>query len=172
MSFSYTKTATSTFTIVHARYLASKVAADLHLCAQYYGQPSEQRIREYAEELAQYLNEGYLKEYEFGYQKNNQRVVTWRYRVDENGLISTDDRSGKIVPYVDIQGASFFNYLTQNSRFFQLSAAQQARFKSSLPIQRTNGDPPSDGTGYWTSDRNYYSGGRGLARQNFQPATS
>jgi len=170
MTNSFTKT--TTFTITHARYLSSKVAADMHICAQYYGEPSETRIRDFAEELAQYINEGYVKEYEFGYQKNNQRVVTWRYRVDENGLISTDDRSGKIVPYVDIQGASFFNYLTQNSRFFQLSAAQQARFKSGLPIQRTNGDPPSDGAGYWTSDRNYYSGGQGLARETFQPATS
>ena len=58
MSFSYTKT--STFTIVHARYLASKVAADMHLCAMYYGEPSEEMIRNYAEELAQYLNEGVL----------------------------------------------------------------------------------------------------------------
>jgi hypothetical protein len=170
MTNSFTKT--TTFTINHARYLSSKVAADMHICAQYYGEPSEARIRDFAEELAQYINEGYVKEYEFGYQKSNHRVVTWRYKVDENGLISTDDRSGKIVPYVDIQGASFFNYLTQNSRFFQLSSAQQARFKSGLPIQRTNGDPPSDGAGYWTSDRNYYSGGQGLARQTFQPAAS
>jgi hypothetical protein len=165
-------TKTTTFTITHARYLSSKVAADMHICAQYYGYPSEAMIRDFAEELAQYINEGYVKEYEFGYQKNNKRVVTWRYKVDENGLNSTDDRSGKIVPYVDTQGASFFNYLTLNSRFFQLSAAQQARFTSSLPIQRTRGEPPSDGSGYWNSDRNYHSGGQGLARQTFRPPTS
>jgi Bacterial HORMA domain family 1 len=170
-TMTHTITKTTTFTITHARYLSSKVAADMHLCAQYYGYPSESRIRDFAEELAQYINEGYVKEYEFGYQKDNKRVVTWRYRVDENGVISTDDRSGKVVPHVDTQGASFFNYLTQNSRFFQLSADQQSRFKSGLPVQRTNGEPPSDGSGYWTSDRNYYSGGQGLARQTFQPAT-
>jgi hypothetical protein len=169
MSFSYTKTATSTFTIIHARYLASKVAADLHLCAQYYGQPSEERIREFAEELAQYLNEGYLKVYEFGYKKSGNRVVTWRYQVDENGLITTDDRAGKVVPYVDIIGASFFNFLTPNSRFFQLASEQQAHFESGLPVQRTVGEPPSDGLGYWTSDRNYFSGGCGVNRQTFQP---
>lgn len=32
MSFSFTKT--TTFTIAQARYLASKAAADMHLCAQ------------------------------------------------------------------------------------------------------------------------------------------
>ena len=109
------------FTIINARKLASKVAADMHLCAQYYGKPSEARIREYAEELAQYLNAGYLQEYEFGYKKDGKRIVTWRYKVDANGQLTTDDRPGKIVPYVDIAGAVFFNFLTQNSKFFQLS---------------------------------------------------
>jgi len=164
-------TAFQAVVFTHARYLSSKVAADMHLCAQYYGNPSEERIRKFAEELAQYINEGYVEEYEFGYQKGNKRIVSWRYKVDENGRISTDDRSGKVVPYVDITGATFFNYLTQNSRFFKLTADQQARFKRDLPIQRTNGEPPSDGAGYWTSDRNYYSGGQGLNRQTFQPAS-
>jgi hypothetical protein len=169
MSYSFTKTSAFTFTIVHARYLASKVAADMHLCAQYYGQPSEERIREFAEELAQYLNEGYLQEYEFGYQKHGNRLVSWHYMVYENCSFTTDDRAGKVVFYVDIAGAHFFNFLTRNSRFSRLSTAEQARFESSLPLQRTNGSAPSDGLGYWTSDRNYFSGGRGLNRQTFQP---
>jgi len=169
MSSTFTRTATSTFTIVHARHLASKVAADLHLCARYYGQPSEQRIRAFAEELAQYLNEGYLMEYEFGYKKNNNRVVSWRYLVDENGALTTDDRAGKVVPYVDVTGATFFNFLTRNSRYCQLTTEQQAQFETTLPLQRPAGQPPSDGSGYWVSDRNYFSGGRGLNRRTFQP---
>jgi hypothetical protein len=141
----------------------------MHLCAQYYGQPSEQRIREFAEELAQYLNEGYVLKYEFGYQKDGRRIVSWHYEVDENGGITTDDRAGKVVAYVDITGARFFNFLTRNSRFSRLSAAQQTLFEIGLPLQRTNGEPPSDGSGYWTSDRNYFSGGQGLNRQTFRP---
>jgi hypothetical protein len=167
MTTTYTKT--STFSIIHARYLASKAAADMHLCAQYYGKPPESQIREFAEELAQYLNEGYLREYEFGFEKNDKRIVCWRYRVDSNGALTTDDRAGKVVPYVDITGAAFFNHLTQNSRFFQLSSGEQAQFKAGLPVQRISGEPPSDGRGYWTSDRNYFSGGCGLSRQTFQP---
>jgi hypothetical protein len=169
MSFSVTRTAS--FTIVHARYLASKVAADMHLCAQYYGRPSEERIRQYAEELAQYLNAGYLQEYEFGYKKDGKRTVCWRYKVDSNGVLTTDDRPGKVVPYVDITGAAFFNFLTQNSAFFKLSAYDQARFEAGLPLQRPGGEPPSDGAGYWTSDRNYFSAGCGLNRQTFQPSS-
>jgi hypothetical protein len=167
MTFSVTKTAT--FSIIHARYLASKVAADLHLCAQYYGKPTEQRIREYAEELAQYLNAGYLEEYEFGFEKDGNRIVSWRYKVDANGALTTGDRAGKVVPYVDIAGAIFFNFLTQNSRFFRLSFDDRAHFEEGLPLQRIGGKPPSDGSGRWTSDRNYFSGGCGLNRQTFQP---
>lgn len=169
MTFSFTNT--STFTIVHARFLASKVAADMHLCAQYYGKPTEERIREYAEELAQYLNAGYIEEYEFGYKKGDKRIVSWRYKVDSSGRLTTDDRPGGVVPYVDITGAVFFNILTQNFRFFRLSIDEQARFEASLPIQRVSGEPPSDGTGRWSSDRNYFSGGRGLNRQTFQPSS-
>jgi HORMA domain-containing protein len=169
MSYSFTNTSTFTFTIVHARYLASKVAADMHLCAQYYGQPSEQRVREFAEELAQYLNEGYVQEYEFGYQQRDRRVVSWHYEVDEDGVITTDDRAGKVVPYADISGAIFFNHLTPNSRYARLSASQQIAFLAGLPVQRANGQAPSNGLGYWTSDRSYHSGGRGLSRQTFQP---
>ena len=167
MTTSYTKTAT--FTIIHARYLASKVAADMHICAQYYGQPSESRIREYAEELAQYLNEGYIQEYEFGFVKDGKRIVCWRYKVDSNGALTTDDRAGKVVPYVDIASAVFFNFLTQNSRFFKLSTDEQARFEAGLPFQRIGGKPPSDGSGHWVPDRNYFSAGCGLNRQTFQP---
>ena len=168
---SYSFTTSDTFTIINARRLAAKVASDMHLCAQYYGRPLEDDIRRYAEELAQYINEGYVEEYEFGYVKNGKRVVSWRYRIDEHGVLTADDRPGKVVPYIDISGATFFNHLTQNSRFFQLSAAQQIRFKAGLPVQRTNGDSPSDGLGYWTNDRNYFSGGRGLNRQTFQPVS-
>lgn len=169
MTYSFTKT--STFTIVHARHLASKVAADMHLCAHYYGNPSEREIRDFAEELAQHLNEGYVREYEFGFQKNNERIVTWRYKVDENGAITADDRAGKVVAYADIAGSSFFNYLTRNRRYHGLTSAQQASFEAGLPFQRSIGEPPSDGSGYWTSDRNYFSGGRGLSRETFQPSS-
>jgi Bacterial HORMA domain family 1 len=167
MTTSFTQTAT--FTIIHARYLASKAAADMHLCAQYYGTPSEAQIREYAEELAQYLNAGYVEDYEFGFAKNGKRVVSWRYKVDSNSSLTTDDRPGKIPPYVDITGSSFFNFLTRNSGFFRLPAGERARFEARLPFKRTEGAPPSDGTGCWTSDRNYFSGGCGLNRRTFQP---
>jgi Bacterial HORMA domain family 1 len=172
MSYSYTHSASSTFTIVHARHLSSRVAADMHLCARYYGHPSESVIRDYAEELAQYLNEAYLSEYEFGYKRTGVRIVTWRYTVDENGQLAVDDRPGKVVSSVDVSGAVFYNFLTWNSKFAALSDGDRDAFKSDLPVTRTPGHPPSDGRGYWTTrDRSYVSGGKGLSRATFQAFT-
>jgi hypothetical protein len=168
MSYSYTNTNTFAFTITHARYLSSKVAADMHLCALYYGKPSEDSIRAYAEELAQNLKEGYVAQYEFGYKKVGKRIVSWQYVVDEYGRITVDDRPGKVVPYVDVAGAVFFNYIWHSPKFHALSQQEQDRFEGTLPFSRTAGSPPFDGLGYWTSDKNYFSG-KGLSRQTFQP---
>ena len=84
MTFSYTKS--SSFTIVQARLLSSKVSADMHLCVLYYGQPTEQQVHNYSEELAQLLNGGYVEEYEFDYNRDEKRVVCWRYTV-QNGQL-------------------------------------------------------------------------------------
>ncbi|MEI9999160.1 MAG: hypothetical protein WDO13_08290 [Verrucomicrobiota bacterium] len=126
------------------------------------------KIRKYAEELAQYLNEGYLAEYEFGFKRDGNRVVSWRYKVDEAGTLTTDDKAGKIAAYSDVSGATFFNFLMRNTRYANLPATEQKDFLNKLPINRTSGTAPGDGLGYWTSDRNYHSGGRSLGRQTFQ----
>jgi hypothetical protein len=41
MSSSYTTTDTESFTLVHARYIASKVATDLKRFQRFYGSPSD-----------------------------------------------------------------------------------------------------------------------------------
>jgi len=74
------------------------------------------------------------REYEFGYKKNGKRIVTWRYTVVATGPLTTDDRPGKIVLYVDIAGAAFYNFMTQNAKYFQLSTDAQARFEAIGPF--------------------------------------
>ena len=83
-----TYTTSSTFTITHARHLASKVAAELNLCSQFYGEPGQSVIADYAEELAVLLRDGYVSRYEFGFRVNGKRIVCWRYVVESNGTIT------------------------------------------------------------------------------------
>lgn len=167
MTFSYTRS--TSFTIVHARQLSSKVAADMHLCALYYGEPPEQKIRDYAEELAQKLNGGYVEEYEFGYKRNDRRVVCWRYVV-QDGRFLADGRPGKVVSFANVSGAVFYNFLSHSSAWFDLSERERDRFKSAMPVQRSIGTLPSDGDGYWTTDHGYSAADVGLGRRTFRPS--
>jgi hypothetical protein len=167
MSYSYTYS--ETFTITHARELASRVAADLHLCTAFYNGPNEAKVRDYAEELAQLLRGGYVSKYEFGFEKNGARVVCWHYLVDERGAITSNDEPGRVISRVDVAGCSFYNYLWYSSAWSSLSSTERQRIREGLPISRGTGDPPCDGLGYWESDRNYHAGGRSLSRKTFRP---
>ena len=57
---STTYTTSSTFTRTNARYLASKVAADLRQMRLFYGRPSDGEIDDYNTELIELLVGGYL----------------------------------------------------------------------------------------------------------------
>jgi hypothetical protein len=146
------------------------MAADMYLCNAYYDLPGVETIANYAEELAILLRDGYVSEYEFGFQRNSKRVLSWRYTVREDGSLSTDNRAGKLLSSIDLGGARFFNFLSYSSKWWQLTEAERNSTKSTLPISRTTGEPPSDGNGYWTGqDRQYSSGGVGLDRATFRP---
>jgi hypothetical protein len=167
MTFSYTRS--TSFTIVHARQISSKVAADMHLCALFYGEPSEQRIRDYSEELAQMLNEGYVEQYEFGYKRNEKRVVCWRYVV-QDGRFLADGRPGMVFSYADVSGTVYYNFMSYSAAWFALSERARSNFKATLPVQRSAGSLPSDGDGYWTTDHGYSAGQVGLGRRTYRPS--
>ena len=166
---SYTTTATETFTITHARRLGSKIAADMHLCQQYHGKPSDTDARAYAEELSQLLNGGYLACFEFGYRCEGVRVVTWQYEVHTDGSIASDDRPGKLPAWIDVREASFYSYLSYSSSWWQLSDLERHRIRDGLPVDRKPGNAPVDGEGYWSWDKSYAASGVGLQRRTFQP---
>ena len=99
---SSTYTFSTSFTITHARYLASKVAADMRQMNLHYGAPNLVQIPDYEEELAILLKGGYVWAYEFGFKRDEKRVVTCYYTRRE--LASADDRPGKVDPSADITG--------------------------------------------------------------------
>lgn len=72
MSFTMTRSATDSWTLTNAKYLASKVTADMIRCQQSYGEPSNDRINNYGTELALLLRDNYVESYEFGYKVSVQ----------------------------------------------------------------------------------------------------
>jgi hypothetical protein len=169
MTTSYTRTDTETFSLTNAKYLASKVAADLHRCQSRYGSLTEEQIVNYDRELVALLHGGFVHRYEFGFHRDGKTVVCWRYNVAADGNLVTDENAGKLVAGVDVSGAAFYNYLWFSSAWESLNSTERSNVEGTLPFIREGRPEPAYGIGYWTNDRSYSSGGVGLGRQTFQP---
>jgi Bacterial HORMA domain family 1 len=167
MTFSYTST--DSFTLTNAKKLAAKVTADMHQCRRLYGRPSEERIDAYQEELVVLLAGGYVSQYEFGFKTGtDKRILSWRYTVTPAGDLE-GGRSGGLCATADVADARTFNYLWHSDEWFKLDAAEQARFDAKHSVERSGGDPPTDGSGRWVRNRSYVSGGVAIQREEFQP---
>jgi hypothetical protein len=170
MSFTMTRTASESFTLTHAKYLASKVTTDMLRCQQSYREPSNDAINNYGTELALLLRDDYVESYEFGFRRESKRILSWSYTIDVTGLTSADDRPGRIVTGVDVSTASFFNYLTYSAKWGNLSQDERDAVRAGLPVQRVSCAPPGDGPGYWQHDLSYSASGVVLNRKNFRPS--
>jgi len=167
MASSYTISASTSFTITHARHMAAKVAADLKRMQRHYGKPSDANIATYEEEVVQLLKAGYLGTVSYGYMRDGDWIEpTLRYTAkDLLGTSGSDDDPGKIKPWADINGASFYSFLTYSPAWDTLTSAQQDAFKKSLPFYRGGASEPGI-SGYLEQDRTYSAGGRSLGRSS------
>ncbi|AMX98798.1 hypothetical protein AB0V79_24280 [Mesorhizobium ciceri] len=164
---SYTSTETSSFTITHARYIASKVATDLKRFQRFYGSPSDDWIDRYEGELAGLLKHDAVENVVYGFQRNSLWTpASVRYRAIPGGSLIADDDPGKIRPGIDITGARFTSFLSYSTTWFDLTPAERESIESSLPIQRTHSSAPALETGAWSDDLSYSAGGRGLGRSS------
>lgn len=165
--------ASQSFTRSHAKYLASKVVADLYQCARLYGRPSTDSIPDYEAELVELLVGGYVREYEFGFKQHGMRVVSWQYSVTVGGDLvggSTDDSAGGVYARAKVAGADYFNFLSYSQKWFGLGSSERDRVEATLPFSRSTGTLPADGNGYWVQDKTYSSSGTSVARRTFRPS--
>jgi hypothetical protein len=166
---SYSITETRTFTISHARYVTSKIAADLDLLRAYYGWPSADWITRYAEEAAILLNGRYMQSVEYGFERNGKVIFSLKYVARWDGTLQTDDRPGRVPFGLDVSNASGYSYLHHSDSFLRLNSEQQAKIESSLPIRRSGSPTPEVGNGYWEQTRSYSTNGEGVVRSIFRP---
>lgn len=168
---STTYTLSRTFTTTHARYVTSKIAADLRQLRLFYGYPSEVEIDSYAEEGALLLRDGYLERVDYGFKREepilgSQWVLLLRYTA-RNGLLE-DQHAGRVPPGVDISDARFWSFLSYSGKFFALSEAERARVMVALPIKRTTAREAGFVVGTWTGARTYSTADQGVARSVFR----
>lgn len=167
MSYSYTLSESTTFTLTHARHMAAKVATDLKRIQRFYDLPTDAHIAEYEAEATEFLKSGYLGTVTYGFRRNGSWIEpTLRYTArDLDGASASDDDPGRIRPGADVSGATFYSYLTYSTAWDRLSEAERAAFRHGLPFQRSGAAAPSV-VGYFASDRVYSSGGRALDRSS------
>lgn len=164
-----TRTVSESWTLTNAKYLASKVTTDMWRCRQNYGRPSESAINDYGTELALRLRDGFVSKYEFGFEIDYERLLSWRYSVVNGDLTATDDRPGKIPSGVDISNAKLFNQLTTSMKWDSLTADEKEKWEAFYPFRRQKQSGPKDGPGYWQRDLQYSSSGVLLSRETFRP---
>jgi hypothetical protein len=163
MTYSYTTS--STFTVTSARYLASKVAADLRQMQLFYGRPFDQEIINYIEELVALMLGGWFQSVSYGFKQNGFWVMALEYKMFLGAIRTTDDNAGRVRPGINTVGASWYSILTKSSAFYSLPPARQAEIERSLPIQRTIGGAPQIRTINLLSDKYYSKDGGALQRR-------
>jgi hypothetical protein len=164
MSTSYTANDTATFTYLHARYIASKVATDLKRFQRFYGGvPSDSTIELYENELAVLLKHDVVEWVIYGFKRNGKWTeASVRYTALPGGILQADDDPGKIRPNLDIAGASFTSFLTY--KWSDKSSMERETILEESPLKRVDGQTPDLEAGYWMNDLSYSAAGRGLGR--------
>jgi hypothetical protein len=165
----YARSATDTFSLSSARYVASKVAADLRQLQRYYGRPSDSDIADYAEEVAILAHHGYIEKVIYGFKRGPHWILTLEYAA-VNGTLTADDRAGGVYRYADVAGATFHSYLNRTWSWWMLTEGGRAEINKSLPFTRTAGEAPGYTGGHHTFDRTYSAQGTGFTRSSYQPS--
>jgi hypothetical protein len=168
---SYSTTRTATFTITSARYLTSKIAADLRSMSRLYGKPDLTDIDDYAEEAALLLRDGYLDRVDYGLRRRDaygqwEWMLRLRYVATSAGTLQ-DASPGGVPATADTTGTYWYSYLVKSAAFSLLTPQQQAAVEAALPIRRTGAPETGTGTGSWTGERSYSRDGTALTRTVF-----
>lgn len=162
----YTTTDSKTFTVTHALHIAIKIGTDLKRMQRFYGEPDDNRIKNYEREVVALLKEDYLDRIEYGF-KTDGGVwrIALKYEARYGGVLITDDDPGNVRPSVDITGCRFHSFLVTNYRWTFLSQEEQERVykDAGVNFRRTEGSEP---WGNWIVDRTYSAGGRGVQRSS------
>jgi hypothetical protein len=165
MRTSFSVSDSESFTVAHAKRIASKVATDLLRFQTLYGSPTTQWIDDYERELVEMLKRDVVGYVEYGFKRDGKWTeAAVRYKALPGGTLVTDDDPGKIRPRLNVAGAPFTSFMSCNSNRWSKTQAERDAIKQSCPFQRTSGSAPALEAGNWTDDLNYVAGGRGLGR--------
>lgn len=172
MTYSYSIAETTTFTVTHAKHLASKVATDLKRMQRFYDAPDDERIASFEAELVLLLKHGYLETVTYGFRRGDSWIepsVSYTAKQLQTVGANDDDDPGRVRPGSDVVGASFYSYLVRSQSWWQLSDSDRQNFNRLSPISRNAATTPGI-NGYLEYDRVYSAGGIVLQRASVRTA--
>ena len=156
-------TASSTFSVSDARYVASKMGADLRNLNARYNKPSVDKIDDYVTEAALCLKAGYLKSVDFGFMDGNEWILRLRYTAVAGGQLC-DNIPGGLPAASGVASYPFHSYLIWSDSFNALTASEREAFKATLPFPRGAADEPTTGYGRYGNTSQYSRHDAGLSR--------
>jgi Bacterial HORMA domain family 1 len=166
MTGTFSVSASTSFTITDARYVCSKMGADLGYLNAVYGRPSLARIEQFVEEAAQLLKHGYLATVDYGFKDGDVWKLRLRYRATTGGQL-IDLNPGGIRKTIDVTGLSFYSFLCLTSSWHALTETEQSAFEQTLPFERGEASEPTLGLGSNTTGHGYGRNGTGMTRDLF-----
>ena len=161
------ETRTSTATYAQAKQLGAIVRMELTQMRAFYKAPSAEMLEKLVTEFETLVSRGYLEKVQYGFKRNGLIVFQLEYTASSGGLQS--DRPGRVPATLDLEGASWFSFLTTSVAFRRLSTKEQADFEATLPLQRTPAETPSLASGvYFGNAKTYSTEDLGVSRRIFQ----
>lgn len=156
-------TRTATATAAQVRELAANIKTDLTQVRALYDKPTAETVENLSMEFQMLVEHGYLEKIQYGFKRNGLIVFQLEYTSTGGG--GTNDRPGRIPATLNLDGASWFSYLTTSRTFDRLSASEKAAFEAKLPLQRTGAEPPSLAYGvYYGNAKSYATDDFGVRR--------
>ncbi len=156
---------TTTYSQTTARYVASKVAADLHQLSLFYGRPRPAEIEEYVKELVILLPRRFISSVDYGFQVGNTWVAALRYVAQPDGTLTADARAGGVPANMTVNGRSWHSFLRYSEAWSRLSNDERGLIEATLPFKRVEAPEPDTGAAVWVEDKSYSREGLGLSRK-------
>lgn len=170
MTFTQTRTSSTTTTWARVKYVTRKVQADLLGILDTYGYYSEEYGLKLIRDLRVLLDEEVINRVAFVWYKKgtNEVLHALSYTVIAGDALA-DDVTGDIPYYSSLSAsaASFTVVITRSQRWKNMQEYSKNRVREKLELNWENDADYNYGAGWWVTDRTYSKNGYGLERKRF-----
>ncbi|MDF2017695.1 MULTISPECIES: hypothetical protein [unclassified Bacillus (in: firmicutes)] len=164
MSYSYTRTDTSSYTYANVRYVNDKIIADLdYLVTRFPGLFTDESLKNWKNDFYNWMNDGYASAIKIQFERGNECFCEIKYEVKEDGTISLDESVGRL--RINLSGATTSIIIENTQKWHVLSEKERQDYLRDLeadwgPAAKTN---YSSGLNL-KIDKQYSSGSLGVQR--------